>query len=133
MRLSLAITGLAAVGAQAACKGRTAGSSSATATTAASSASASSGVVSTAKNSTAAASSSVSSSAAASSSTANVKTASVSKTASNSGIKGFNYGAFFLDYTAVTQNDFEYEFERAADLPDTSGWNSARLYTMSKL
>lgn len=53
-------------------------------------------------------------------------------TAANSGIKGFNYGAFFMDYTAKTQSDFEYEFQRAQDLDGTSGWSSARLYTMSK-
>ncbi|KAI3395331.1 hypothetical protein diail_1444 [Diaporthe ilicicola] len=50
--------------------------------------------------------------------------------AANSGIKGFNYGAFFLDYTGKTQNDFEYEFNRAQNLANTTGWNSARLYTM---
>ncbi|KAK2606520.1 hypothetical protein N8I77_005263 [Diaporthe amygdali] len=55
-------------------------------------------------------------------------TASVS--AANSGIKGFNYGAFFLDYTGKTQNDFEYEFTKAQNLANTTGWNSARLYTM---
>lgn len=54
-----------------------------------------------------------------------------SATASNSGVRGFNYGAFFMDYTAKKQADFEYEFERAQDLDGTSGWTSARLYTMS--
>lgn len=53
-------------------------------------------------------------------------------TAANAGIRGFNYGAFFLDYTAKKQADFEYEFERAQDLDGTSGWTSARLYTMSE-
>lgn len=52
--------------------------------------------------------------------------------AANSGIKGFNYGAFFLDYTGKNQNDFEYEFTRAQNLANTTGWNSARLYTMGE-
>ncbi|KAI1076169.1 glycoside hydrolase family 17 protein [Whalleya microplaca] len=50
--------------------------------------------------------------------------------AANSGIKGFNYGAFFLNQQALTQSDFAYEFNRAKNLPNTSGWNSARLYSM---
>ncbi|KAG8163906.1 hypothetical protein KVR01_005824 [Diaporthe batatas] len=50
-------------------------------------------------------------------------------TAANSGIKGFNYGAFFLNQQAKVQNDFEYEFTKAQNLINTSGWNSARLYT----
>lgn len=50
----------------------------------------------------------------------------------NSGIKGFNYGAFFMDYTAKKEADFEYEFQRAQNLDNTTGWTSARLYTMSK-
>lgn len=49
--------------------------------------------------------------------------------AANSGIKGFNYGAFFLDQQAKVQNDFEYEFTKAQNLVNTTGWNSARLYT----
>lgn len=49
--------------------------------------------------------------------------------AANSGIKGFNYGAFFLDQQAKVQNDFEYEFTKAQNLANTTGWNSARLYT----
>ncbi|KAI1350288.1 GPI-anchored cell wall beta-1,3-endoglucanase EglC [Xylaria sp. FL0043] len=48
----------------------------------------------------------------------------------NTGIKGFNYGAFFLNQQAKVQNDFAYEFNRAKTLPGTSGWTSARLYTM---
>lgn len=52
--------------------------------------------------------------------------------AANTGVKGFNYGAFFLDYSAKKQSDFEYEFERAQDLTGTTGWTSARLYTMSE-
>lgn len=53
-------------------------------------------------------------------------------TSANSGVKGFNYGAFFMDYSAKKQADFQYEFERAQDLTNTTGWTSARLYTMSK-
>lgn len=53
--------------------------------------------------------------------------------AANSGIKGFNYAAFFLDYSAKVEADFEYEFQRAQELDNTSGWTSARLYTMGKL
>lgn len=55
-----------------------------------------------------------------------------SVTSANTGVKGFNYGAFFMDYTAKKQADFEYEFARAQDLANTSGWTSARLYTMGK-
>ncbi|KAI1472671.1 glycoside hydrolase family 17 protein [Daldinia caldariorum] len=51
-------------------------------------------------------------------------------TAANTGIKGFNYGAFFLNQAAKQQVDFEYEFNRAKNLPGTSGWTSARLYSM---
>ncbi|GAP83014.1 putative glycoside hydrolase family 17 protein [Rosellinia necatrix] len=48
----------------------------------------------------------------------------------NTGIKGFNYGAFFLNQQAKVQSDFAYEFNRAKSLPGTSGWANARLYTM---
>ncbi|KAI0414347.1 GPI-anchored cell wall beta-1,3-endoglucanase EglC [Xylaria grammica] len=48
----------------------------------------------------------------------------------NTGLKGFNYGAFFLNQQAKVQSDFAYEFNRAKSLPGTSGWTSARLYTM---
>jgi len=51
-------------------------------------------------------------------------------TAANTGLKGFNYGAFFLNQQAKVQSDFAYEFNRAKSLPGTSGWTSARLYTM---
>lgn len=51
-------------------------------------------------------------------------------TAANTGIKGFNYGAFFLNQQAKVQSDFTYEFNKAKALPGTSGWTSARLYTM---
>lgn len=52
-------------------------------------------------------------------------------TAANSGIRGFNYGAFFLNQQAKVQADFAYEFKRAKAMPGTSGWTSARLYSMS--
>lgn len=52
-------------------------------------------------------------------------------TPANSGIKGFNYGAFFLNQQAKVQADFTYEFKRAKAMPGTSGWTSARLYSMS--
>lgn len=61
-----------------------------------------------------------------------VKTLSTTTSTTSSGIKGFNYGAFFMDYTAKKEADFEYEFQRAQDLDNTSGWTSARLYTMSE-
>jgi glucan endo-1,3-beta-D-glucosidase len=48
----------------------------------------------------------------------------------NAAIKGFNYGANFNDGQAKTQVDFEYEFNAAKSLTGTSGWTSARLYTM---
>jgi glucan endo-1,3-beta-D-glucosidase len=50
--------------------------------------------------------------------------------AANSGIRGFNYAAQFLDNSAVQEADFAYEFTRAQTLPNTSGWTNARLYTM---
>lgn len=67
---------------------------------------------------------------AADSSTASSASSTVSS--ANSGIKGFNYGAFFMDSTAKKQADFEYEFARAQALTSTTGWNSARLYTMGE-
>ncbi|ORY60234.1 GPI-anchored cell wall beta-1,3-endoglucanase EglC [Pseudomassariella vexata] len=57
-------------------------------------------------------------------------TVNAAASAANSGIQGFNYGAFFLDQSAKQQADFAYEFNRAKNLPNTSGWASARLYTM---
>ncbi|KAK9419918.1 putative Glucan endo-1,3-beta-glucosidase eglC [Seiridium unicorne] len=134
MRLSLALTGLAAVAVNASCKGRSSGSSTGS-STGASSGSAYN-TTNPSYNTTSGAASSVSSAAALSSPTSssasgNVKAASTSTTsAANSGIKGFNYGAFFLNQQALTQTDFEAEFNRANNLPGTSGWNSARLYTM---
>lgn len=60
------------------------------------------------------------------------RTAATSVSAANTGIKGFNYAAFFLDYSAKVEADFEYEFQRAQELTGTSGWTSARLYTMGE-
>ncbi|KAI1648967.1 glycoside hydrolase family 17 protein [Daldinia loculata] len=61
---------------------------------------------------------------------ATASTAVAAATAANTGIKGFNYGAFFLNQAAKQQADFEYEFNRAKNLQGTSGWTSARLYSM---
>jgi glucan endo-1,3-beta-D-glucosidase len=44
--------------------------------------------------------------------------------------KGFNYGNVFTDGSPKQQADFEAEFNRAKTLPNTSGFSSARLYTM---
>ncbi|KAH8203925.1 hypothetical protein TruAng_001867 [Truncatella angustata] len=147
MRLSLALTGLAAVAANASCGGRPSDAASSESAAAASgypvggsSGSAGSSAyssVSSAAAATAAATKSAASSAVASSSSAaaatssagSVKSASTA-TAAQSGIKGFNYGAFFLNQQAKTQADFEAEFSRQQNLPTTSGFNSARLYTM---
>ncbi|KAF1917862.1 glycoside hydrolase superfamily [Ampelomyces quisqualis] len=62
-------------------------------------------------------------------STSLIATAGLLSTA-NAAIKGFNYGANFGDGRAKTLVDFEYEFNAAKTLPGTSGWTSARLYTM---
>ncbi|KAI1419536.1 GPI-anchored cell wall beta-1,3-endoglucanase EglC [Xylaria sp. FL1777] len=59
-----------------------------------------------------------------------VGTADAAPSPANTGLKGFNYGAFFLNQQAKVQADFAYEFNRAKTLPGTSGWTSARLYTM---
>lgn len=48
----------------------------------------------------------------------------------NAAIKGFNYGAQFNNDAAKKLADFEYEFNKAKNLPGTDGWTSARLYTM---
>lgn len=46
-------------------------------------------------------------------------------------LKGFNYGAFFLDQSPKHQVDFEYEFKAAKQLAGTNAqFTSARLYTM---
>ena len=44
--------------------------------------------------------------------------------------KGLNYGNSFTDGSCKQQADFEAEFIRAQDLPNTSGFSSARSYTM---
>ncbi|TGJ81488.1 hypothetical protein E0Z10_g7277 [Xylaria hypoxylon] len=59
-----------------------------------------------------------------------VGTADAAASPANTGLKGFNYGAFFLNQQAKVQADFAYEFNRAKSMPGTSGWTSARLYTM---
>ena len=51
-------------------------------------------------------------------------------TTANAAIQGFNYGSTFNNNQAKRQVDFEYEFNAAKQLPGTSGWTSARLYTM---
>ncbi|KAI0479850.1 glycoside hydrolase family 17 protein [Xylaria cf. heliscus] len=61
---------------------------------------------------------------------ASVGIADAAAVSANTGLKGFNYGAFFLNQQAKVQADFAYEFNRAKTLPGTSGWTSARLYTM---
>lgn len=45
-------------------------------------------------------------------------------------IQGFNYGSTFTTGAAKAQSDFEAEFARAQTLQGTSGFSSARLYTM---
>ncbi|KAI2469407.1 glycoside hydrolase family 17 protein [Annulohypoxylon bovei var. microspora] len=47
-----------------------------------------------------------------------------------SAIQGFNYGSTFTTGAAKQQSDFESEFTVAQNLVGTSGWASARLYTM---
>ncbi|EGP92443.1 unnamed protein product [Zymoseptoria tritici ST99CH_1E4] len=47
----------------------------------------------------------------------------------NAALQGFNYGAGLTTGAAKTQQDFETDFKRAQNLPGTSGWNAARLYT----
>ncbi|CAJ2513598.1 Uu.00g017170.m01.CDS01 [Anthostomella pinea] len=50
--------------------------------------------------------------------------------AASAAIQGFNYGSTFTSGAAKLQADFEAEFTTAANLVGTSGWTSARLYTM---
>lgn len=58
-------------------------------------------------------------------------TSSVAKaTGTSSTVKGFNYGSTGVNGAALTQADFTNEFETAAGLVGTSGFTSARLYTM---
>jgi glucan endo-1,3-beta-D-glucosidase len=54
----------------------------------------------------------------------------LASTASAAGIKGFNYGNTFTTGAAKYQPDFEAEFTVAQNLDGTSGFTSARLYTM---
>ncbi|SLM37300.1 gpi-anchored cell wall beta--endoglucanase [Lasallia pustulata] len=44
--------------------------------------------------------------------------------------QGFNYGTTFTDGSAKSQSDFQTEFTTAKNLVGTSGFTSARLYTM---
>lgn len=44
--------------------------------------------------------------------------------------QGFNYGSVFTDGSAITQPDYENEFSTAQRLVGTSGFTSARLFTM---
>lgn len=45
-------------------------------------------------------------------------------------VQGFNYGSTFTNGQAKVQADYEADFKRAQTLQGTSGFNSARLYTM---
>jgi len=51
-------------------------------------------------------------------------------TAVSAQYKGFNYGSTNSDGSIKTQQQFTDEFNTAQQLVGTSGWNSARLYTM---
>ena len=44
--------------------------------------------------------------------------------------QGFNYGATFTDSSPIVESDFHSEFAMAKNLVGTSGFTSARLYTM---
>ena len=44
--------------------------------------------------------------------------------------QGFNYGSVFTDNSPITQPDYEDEFNTAKQLVGTSGFTSARIYTM---
>ena len=44
--------------------------------------------------------------------------------------QGFNYGSVFTDGSAITQTDYEDHFSTAQQLVGTSGFTSARLFTM---
>jgi len=50
--------------------------------------------------------------------------------AAQAGIKGFNYGSTNTDGSPVTQDRFVELFNNAKNLQGTSGFTSARLYTM---
>ena len=49
---------------------------------------------------------------------------------SEAAYQGFNYGNKFSDESSKFQADFEAEFKAAKNLVGTSGFTSARLYTM---
>jgi len=44
--------------------------------------------------------------------------------------QGFNYGSVFNDNSPITQTDYENEFNTAKQLVGTSGFTSARIYTV---
>jgi glucan endo-1,3-beta-D-glucosidase len=44
--------------------------------------------------------------------------------------QGFNYGSTQTDGSVKSETDFENEFKTAQNLVGTSGFTSARLYTM---
>ncbi|KAL8832419.1 MAG: hypothetical protein Q9191_000291 [Dirinaria sp. TL-2023a] len=44
--------------------------------------------------------------------------------------QGFNYGSVFTDNSPITQSDYENQFNTAKRLVGTSGFTSARIYTM---
>src|SRR3979411_1261438 len=44
--------------------------------------------------------------------------------------QGFNYGSTFTDGSAIVESDYQNEFPTAQSLVRTSGFTSARLYTM---
>lgn len=50
--------------------------------------------------------------------------------AAEAAYQGFNYGSTFTDGSSKQQADFAAEFSRAQSLQGTSGFTSARLYTM---
>jgi len=56
--------------------------------------------------------------------------ASLLATSTSAVYKGFNYGSTFTDGTVKAESDFAGEFTSAQDLVGTSGFTSARLYTM---
>ena len=51
-------------------------------------------------------------------------------TASAAALQGFNYGSTFTDGSPKGESDFQAEFTTAQNLVGTSGFTSARLYTM---
>ena len=51
-------------------------------------------------------------------------------TASAAALQGFNYGSTFTDGSPKAEADFLADFTTAQNLVGTSGFTSARLYTM---